>query len=1501
MVQLHHPASSRKRPSSAFIPPFPPPKIPKPTTATTNNSDNSQRPSGDDSETLIEKMVSVLADAGCTLVNPTGPPCLPSEPLKLRRHLHRLFSSSDNASLRSDFLSGFSSYIQSPKNLRRVLISSSRDGSVSTKGDSLVRHLLLVPSIQLDLQNMLLEKLPEYFDVNPYPSGTSCSLDDDVARLILNHFRWLDFLTDSNAFTDKLMQVLSICPLDLKKEIIGSLPEIIGDQNNKAVVDSLERMLQEDLAIIVPVLDSFSNLNLDDQLQEQVITIALSCIRTIDAEHMPYLLRFLLLSATTANVRRIIFQMREQLKFIGVSNSRAMQHSKLKGKSPVDNTEASILDALRSSLRFKNILCQEILKELKTLENPRDHKVIDIWLLMLIYMNGESLQKSVEKMLKKKIIEGCIQEVMFDQCIHGNKELVQDYFPSFLSLSEYLLACKEQKARGFGIHMYTCLFEEFIDTYSRQEVLGALVAHVGSGINFEVNSALDTMILLASKYSEKLIPLSSHINGILDYLEVFSVENLHKVYEVFSHLALAARSSEDSFGSSIANELLMIVRKQVSNPDLKFKKMGLIGTLKIVSCLGDANNTTHTSLTQKSNSEEALELLKTSLDSCKQLSLPLVMFYDELVTLLNYRTLQPPIMEWIGKHVGEFESIFLSDLEGGKLPAKDLYCGLEGELWMNLDGDISPICLNILPLASSSLQSASSLQILPANFLLLSVVERLANQGSLGGIDALLGCPLHLPSSKYFSGAGWQSLIGKQKQIVCLSLYYAANWIRELLNAFCTQVSGKFECTSQATKEEIIGKLLKRLRNLVFLESLLNSYLKQCPLSLPELHLHVEHPGPALLNHLTHVGNVEKKNEHKKTHESSSPNNKRKHKKASMNSDADGKLKQPTILDVLRKAGAVTSQEASNEDSSGQLSKGRTSESTGHHARDSNEPVTVEVSAVAKALEAQRFKFRPLLVDCFSILTFSKNRDSCCPDPAAELPLHLYLLRDLHSKLDYFTPASKQNLVRCLSAPPGLSSMTVNEFLGKIRLLFPSLKKHFDGVVYILKEGAETCPEHWNFQWASAGNPDIPDLVLSNSSVFTSVFKEILCCFSKILNLPDIQTEKSVLSDLLEAFQPIRIPDCIFSGIQPIPSPGSIEYLYCGAFSFVEDILDTACSFSFFLASEAVLTLESVVTSVQKFFDKLMEGNAKTVRTGCVLGVLPALRIRLGTSAQKLLSHNWEGENLENGWKSKGEIVQKILHIYLENSESTSNLLEELACSILPQVPCKTTVENDCHGFPTLCSATFVVWYRVLHEENLAILTKLVKEVGVLEKPRAGVQHETVEKLLIKLRHSVNVVVSLVNMCKTHDKVTVHAMAVKYGGKFVDSFLKVFDFLQTHFQVHSEPVIQLVKELQKATRTIQALCSEAKGLKQTVITTKIPSTKRSMERFLFRVKALLHTTSSGCTFWMGNLKHKDLTGQVVSSQAYVDDQNENVDEDLMETVGGDQPTSVTSDEDREVE
>lgn len=71
------------------------------------------------------------------------------------------------------------------------------------------------------------------------------------------------------------------------------------------------------------------------------------------------------------------------------------------------------------------MLCQEILKELICIKKPEDHKVIDVWLLLLIYMNGECMKKRVEKIVKKKILDNNIPKNLIDQCISGNKDFVQ--------------------------------------------------------------------------------------------------------------------------------------------------------------------------------------------------------------------------------------------------------------------------------------------------------------------------------------------------------------------------------------------------------------------------------------------------------------------------------------------------------------------------------------------------------------------------------------------------------------------------------------------------------------------------------------------------------------------------------------------------------------------------------------------------------------------------------------------------------------------------------------------------------------------------------------------------------------------------------------------------------------------------------------------------------------------------------------------------------------------
>lgn len=129
------------------------------------------------------------------------------------------------------------------------------------------------------------------------------------------------------------------------------------------------------------------------------------------------------------------------------------------------------------------------------------------------------------------------------------------------------------------------------------------------------------------------------------------------------------------------------------------------------------------------------------------------------------------------------------------------------------------------------------------------------------------------------------------------------------------------------------------------------------------------------------MGHMEKKNEHIKTYDSASQDKKRRHKKiskASTISDTNCKLHQPTILDVLRKSGNLTSQGVLTEDALSTVSNSSKFGSVDETSCGSNEPVIVEVSALAKVLETQRFKFRPLLFPCLSILTFSKVCLLCC-------------------------------------------------------------------------------------------------------------------------------------------------------------------------------------------------------------------------------------------------------------------------------------------------------------------------------------------------------------------------------------------------------------------------------------------------------------------------------------------------------------------------------------------
>ena len=54
-----------------------------------------------------------------------------------------------------------------------------------------------------------------------------------MPRLILHQLRWLNHLVEPGKVVAKLVELIGVAPLEVQREIILALPEIVGDVEHK--------------------------------------------------------------------------------------------------------------------------------------------------------------------------------------------------------------------------------------------------------------------------------------------------------------------------------------------------------------------------------------------------------------------------------------------------------------------------------------------------------------------------------------------------------------------------------------------------------------------------------------------------------------------------------------------------------------------------------------------------------------------------------------------------------------------------------------------------------------------------------------------------------------------------------------------------------------------------------------------------------------------------------------------------------------------------------------------------------------------------------------------------------------------------------------------------------------------------------------------------------------------------------------------------------------------
>ncbi|CAG0918378.1 unnamed protein product [Notodromas monacha] len=148
---------------------------------------------------------------------------------------------------------------------------------------------------------------------------------------------------------------------------------------------------------------------------------------------------------------------------------------------------------------------------------------------------------------------------------------------------------------------------------------------------------------------------------------------------------------------------------------------------------------------------------------------------------------------------------------------------------------------------------------------------------------------------------------------------------------------------------------------------------------------------------------------------------------------------------------------------------------------------------------------------------------------------------------------------------------------------------------------------------------------------------------------------------------------------------------------------------------------------------------------------------------------------------------------------------------------------------------------------------------------------------------------------------TFFLQAVRFGGSFLTELSRSgFPVMQGLFSSHREEVLSLISSIQKNhTRFFQHVCSQTKKAKDVGIGKFIPTLRKSLETFLFRVKGMLVANNCAAAFIIGNLKHKDVHGHVLASQMDSEDEescDEMVEEEPVEENEDEEPMEVGSDD-----
>ncbi|KAJ6238949.1 fanconi anemia group d2 protein [Anaeramoeba flamelloides] len=749
-----------------------------------------------------------------------------------------------------------------------------------TLNESLIKILLQIMPLQTKIMELLLEMLPIIKfghgeeDDNEVDTTKTVNQEENIARLIISQFKWLEEIENSRGFTERLLVTLSNCPVSVKLELIIAIPDIVKQKDHALVVEQFHEEMQSNEELISPSLDSLGRLNLNGKLMERTIRKIVEQLSCVDLYHLAVLVRFLLIVIKPETADLVVYHLFEKLDISSITMLHQSQFS-IKSRSNLQkyeeqqNSEALIFGVLKKGIKFNKLTSGTCYKYLDKINSQDQFQIIHFW-VTIILLEIVSFRKKTILMAKKKIKLGIINQYILTESVTKHERTLKASFETLMVLASTLVQDKDSRIQRAGIILYIVCFQSFNNPFSRQEIIGTIATHIGSGIPSEIDASLDTLRVLSQRSPDNLKRFSILIVGVLEYLESFQPKQIRVLFQIFGSLTSSTIINQTNSFTEIVNtdgsietEIQIVIRKQINNLHNNYKKIGILAGISYVQQLladvkhsrqlqrrsNNNNNNNNTDQQRGKERERELEklrilqkelinnqilsILKTLLSVIKMSKFAANFLYDELAILIfNNREIFPKsILNYIFELVTQiFENKFLKKKRELNLIYQNSGSNNTNSLpfqigfWYKLENpslfekQINTSDKNYgLFLSDKFLydpREQENLFSLCSSFRLFQTINFIQKKGQSfdGVLSSLLDDPILLFDKDYLKN--FNNLSSSLKDIICLSLFHTSNWFRELLNTFSIY------------KDTIIHqKILLRLINIIEIENFLKQLL----------------------------------------------------------------------------------------------------------------------------------------------------------------------------------------------------------------------------------------------------------------------------------------------------------------------------------------------------------------------------------------------------------------------------------------------------------------------------------------------------------------------------------------------------------------------------------------------------------------------------------------------------------------------------------------------------